>query len=544
MHHCLYFYPLMKSKLFRLSYPTWLHAENLFFASVLVLAAGLPTSNSLMSWGQFGMAAAWLWDTNWKNKLSRLKEHLPLLLFASIYLIYLFGMIHTSDWQEGLRQLRIKLPILIIPIMATSFPILPSSRWNQLLHVLLGAILLTAIYGLFKHTGLIDNPNFEFRKLSPFISNIRFATLLVFGIFTCLYLFSKEGSSYRILPNTLYLILAIMFVTYLLLLKSLTGIYILFFTGITTGFVLSIKKSNKYFSYSLLFMCILIVWGGVRIWKFEYDRYHIKEKIDFSHLPPSTPKGSIYKHDTLSQITENGYYVWLYISYHELRKTWNERSQIPFDGITQKGYPIKETLIHFLSSKGLKKDEEGVKKLTNSEIKAIESGINNVIFMNKYSIGSRIYEIIRELDHYRITGDATGKSSALRLELWRHAWMKIKQQPLIGYGTGDLTNELTHAYIRTQTPLHPAYWYHPHNQYLSTALSTGIPSVFLLILLIINPLFLKRKIIIPLFWLSVLIVLLAMIDEDTLTTQAGATQVAFLYVFMYLSPGLLQNHES
>ncbi|MCZ2444431.1 MAG: O-antigen ligase family protein [Flavobacteriales bacterium] len=521
----------------------WFNSGCLFFLSALVLAAGLPSSNSLMSWGTFGMAGAWVWAGDWQGKWQRLKQSKHLLLFSSLYLIFVLGMIHTDDTAEGLQALRIKLPILIIPLMVASMPKWGSEKWTLLMHVLLGSVMLIGIWGLIQQFGLFNIGGYDFRKFSPFISNIRFSTLLVFGIFLSWYLYANAKTIKLLLPKHVYLLIILIFITFIVLIKSITGLYILGFIAFITGIYYSIKKSNKYVTYSMLLIFVLLIWGGLRLVKFEYERYYVREKVDYTNLLLSTTQGSIYKHNTLSEDTENGYYVWLNVCYYELKTEWSKRSQIPFNGLTKMNYPVRETLIHFMTSKGLRKDADGMKKLSDKDIQSVESGINNVIYQRRFALGTRIYEIIRELDHYKKTGDATGKSSALRIELWRHAWIKIRQSPFWGYGTGDLTNELTDAYIHSKTPLHPAYWYHPHNQYLSTALATGIPSVFILLFLILNPLILKNRNRHPLFMLSLLIILLSMLDEDTLTTQAGATQVAFLYVFTYLSPAIKKLHE-
>ena len=43
-----------------------------------------------------------------------------------------------------------------------------------------------------------------------------------------------------------------------------------------------------------------------------------------------------------------------------------------------------------MTSKGLKKDAEGLSKLNDEDIRNIEKGIPNYLFANKYSVGNRV----------------------------------------------------------------------------------------------------------------------------------------------------------
>jgi hypothetical protein len=113
-------------------------------------------------------------------------------------------------------------------------------------------------------------------------------------------------------------------------------------------------------------------------------------QIDFNQLEKHTALGNNYKHDTLSLGVEDGKYVGLYLSTNELRTAWNKRSSFDFDGNDQNEQLIKYTIIRFMTSKDYRKDAEGVNKLTDKEIKAIERGIANINYIQSPNLKTRI----------------------------------------------------------------------------------------------------------------------------------------------------------
>ncbi len=484
-----------------------------------------------MSWGQFGMAAAWFLYGNWRLKAKRLFNNPATWSLPAIFLLFLVGMIYTNDVDEGWHTLKILLPLFIVPVMMSSMPSLTIVQKSWIIHTLLGALWVCMGIGLMLYFTGPEGAMNDFRKLSPFISNVRFATLLVIGLFICVFLHSAKGASYRWMPAWIYLIVALGMLIYLLLLKSLTGLLVLSVLSLTNLLYFLFSKRSSYAIFSLMIILSLSITGILKLIIHEYNRYHVV-KDNFTNLPLSTRYGSIYKHDTTRWEKENGYHVWINISWYELKRAWNKRSSIDFDGITRNGFLIRETLIHFLASKGLRKDADGVNSLTENEVKAIEHGIGNVNFMNRFSIRSRIYEIFKELDYYRRTGDASGKSLSARLEIWKHCIINISYYPWTGVGTGDVLNTMYKSYADSHTLLHPVYWMNPHNQYLYTALALGIPATILFVILLIYPVFLHQGYLFINYWG---VIMLAMLDEDTLNTQAGVTQVALLFTFFLLS---------
>ena len=195
--------------------------------------------------------------------------------------------------------------------------------------------------------------------------------------------------------------------------------------------------------------------------------------VDTSTLDKFTSKGNPYVHDTLDTQLENGNYIWMYQCKKELEEEWNTKSNIKYKGLDKKGQEIEYTLIRFLTSKGLRKDAEGLNKLTVDEIKAIENGIANVYEINNFNVISRLNRIYWEIDDYQRGGNPSGHSVVQRLEYWSAAIYIIKKNFFFGVGTGDVMINMNKAYDMVGSKLDPNYRKRPHNQFLSVFIGFG-----------------------------------------------------------------------
>ena len=88
----------------------------IFFSISFVI--GLSTGEIIMSVATISLVVNWILEGGFKQKLNLAKEqkYIPYLLVFS-YLSLVFWMFNSSDWSYGLRDLKIKLPILFFPLV-------------------------------------------------------------------------------------------------------------------------------------------------------------------------------------------------------------------------------------------------------------------------------------------------------------------------------------------------------------------------------------------------------------------------------------------
>ncbi len=529
------------------------HKKQAYLIILGLMMASLPLSRYFMSVSQFLLLALWLFygmdfsiilqeeksrrfqatmyqiGQSAARQFKKFLRNKPAVLFASLYLMHVIGVLYSSDLQFALKDLRIKLPLLSLPVLFSALPPLRRKEVYHLLGIHALAVLggtLSSIF-LFFYTG-----NTEFRDLFPYFSHIRFSLNAVLAVFNLAYLigytryFSKK---YRIAAGGL----AVWIILFLFIFKSFTGIIaFLIVTGIVLIVMILRTRRNL---IRIPFLLLLIAIPAFLTWNFiqSYRGYTVAPKPDFEKLDKKTARGNPYTHDTLLYKIESGSYVGLYINRKELKKAWNKRSSIDFDSLDNKNQPIKHTLVRYLNSVELRKDAAGVQALTKQDIRNIENGIANKSYTRLLSVRSRFDKIIMGYLNYQRKNDPSGSSIMQRFEYWKASVSLIERNPVIGVGTGDVKTEFKKQYDRMNSKLPKNQRRRAHNQFLAITVGFGFIGLAWFLIAFFYPPYLKKGYSLFLFNIHLFIVILSMLYEDTLEPQPGVTFVAFFYA-MYL----------
>jgi O-antigen ligase len=188
------------------------------------------------------------------------------------------------------------------------------------------------------------------------------------------------------------------------------------------------------------------------------------------------------------------------------------------------------TLIRFLASKGLKKDADGVRALSDEEVQWIEAGVPTILEKNHRGLRRRLDVIQFEVWNARDGGNPSGHSLMQRFAFLDAARHIYQQHPVLGIGIGDLPSSYDEAYRALDSPLDEAFRLRAHNQYV-TFLVAGGPLNLILWLVLLGAL-------VPLnarrahhptsaAVLFLVVIALSCLTEDTLETQAGVTFAGF-----------------
>jgi len=525
----------MKNIIQRLSFTH----NDLYYYCLVFLAVSLPLSIFTTTLAEIFLFANWILEGDLRKKFNILKVRKAVILVISIYLIHLLGMIYTTDLEYGLHDLRIKLPILVLPlIIATSSPIKEKGVRNIMLLFSLAVLASTMISGAIFFE-LTDKQILDYREISIFISHIRLSLMVNLSIFSLLYFVFHK--SHEIAPDWKFSILLIIvilwFIVFLFILRSITGLTIL----VITGFILGWKYSGKITDTTPRFITrVFLITVPLIIATYlshTVDKYFQRDEIDQNTIERYTLNGNPYNHDFNNKAAENGHYVYLYICEKELREEWNKISKYSFDGEDKKGQVLKYTLIRYMTSLDLRKDAEGISKLTQKDIEAIENGMTNHIFLNRFSIYPRIYEIIWELDSYFLGDNPSGHSVAQRIFYLKAAGEMVSEHPILGVGTGDLKSEYDSFYKDSGSIISDKWRYRAHNQYVTFIITFGFVGFILIISAFILPVFLEKKWGDYLFICFVLIGFISMLNEDTLETQTGVSFFMFFYSLLLFGRG-------
>lgn len=519
-----------------------------YLLGLLMVAVGLTLSPFLMGMSQFWLVLVWLVDASlpplkggqggFKDKFSRFCNNKAAVLLVAFFLMHLVGLLYTADFQYAMKDLRVKLPILVMPFVLSSMPPLDRKRFD---FVMLVYVLSVFVATLFSFSTYLKHDYEDVREISHFISHIRFCLNIVFCMAIIGYYLVKsrrvvepvETPVLKRLNRFLQCFLLLWFVYQIYIFESLSG-YVIFAAVVVVSAVYAFLRWKKGRGWRIAVgvsaLAVLLVASVVL--KRQIKPLLKVESVDFSTLEQKTAQGNDYWHDTIYNPVEDGKFVGLYYCKKEMQEAWSERSNLPFEGTTTNGENLEATLARYLTSKDLRKDAQGVMALTDEDIRNIEQGVANYNNWKHPGLQARLSSTLFEYNLYRRFNNPNGGSLAQRIEFTRASFHIIGQHPWFGVGTGDVPQAFSQAYDEIQSPLKEEFRFRAHNQYLAIAVAFGLVGLAFFLFVLLFPWLSSRRNHTYLYLVFLCIMLLSMFPEDTLETQAGASLFAFFEAFL------------
>lgn len=498
----------------------------IFFFGVILTAFSMPLWNLGMSLGQFTMAGGWLLAGNLKSRLQFAIKQTIFWLFVGLFLMHVLGLWNTSDFKYAMKDIIVKLPLLLMPLLIAAGPQLTVKQVRILFHFLFFGVLVSTITGWATYQGWTEKEVHDFRDLSVFISHIRLSLLIDVCIVMGFY-FAKEANS--IIERLGYGILILWCFYFLILLQSITGLLLLAILFTLTIVYFGIKNKNNGVKMATTVFLLMILFAG---WK-SYDTIFVQSIQSYEEEANSklkfTTRGNVYQNDWSRQDVEEGRLVWRQYSECEMDTAWMARSSQSIWDLDQQGHMQLVTLMRYLTFKNLTKDAVGIQQLSEEDVLLIERGFpTSEAVEGRSSIQYRLKELASEYRNYHFNNDANGHSLAQRLEYWKASKNIIQKYPLTGVGTGDVPDAFKDMYKQMNSNLAKEWRLRAHNQYLSFGVAFGWPGLlfFIFVLLFSVRIAFQQQNYVYLAFL--LIAIGSFFNEDTLETQAGVTFFAFL----------------
>lgn len=519
--------------------------KHLYWTGLSLMIISIPIFNVGMS-----IAAIWLaflaiiyfitatfFDLNIKFSLRKPFKNPSFLFPAGLYILHVFGLLYSNDYAYGIRDLRIKLPLLILPLVLTYLPKIEKKVFEKLLWLFVFSVLFSVVTSLFVYWGFVTKEYNDVRditvKFITRISHIRLSLSIVFAL-AILYYFS-EKATWKI--RLFAILICIPLLYFIMVVQSMTGVILILVLGLIFLLRKAFQSKNNLVKYSYLSgIGVVFVFIGYFSYTTVVDYYRIDD--DLTNLPSNSALGNPYLHNLNNHTIENNHYVWINIAKDELREAWNKKSSLDFDGRDNKNQELYMTLIRYMTSKGLAKDAQGIDQLSNQDFKQIENGIANASWKEMSPIKRRLEAIIFEFDNYLTGGNPSGNSVTQRLEFWKAGWHIFLKNPVFGCGTGDINDALATEYDLMDSPLDSDHRLHCHNQYLTMAATFGIIGLIVFIGMVFHGMFKRENRNNFLYLTFIAISALSFITEDTLETQAGISFYSFFIVFLLLQKNL------
>ena len=519
-----------------------------YLLGLMMMAVGLTLSPFLMGMANFWLVLVWLVEAliparhcgldlqspkgrGFKSKFSRFWHNKAAVLLVAFYLMHVVGLLWTTDFQYAMKDLRVKLPILVLPLILSGMEPLDRKRFHL---VMLVYVLSTFVATVFSSISYWRHDYEDIREISHFISHIRFCLNIVFCIAIIGWYLVKSKVSVN---RFLLFFLLLWFIYQIYIFESLSGYVILAAVAVVTLVCALLRwRKGKVWAVAIGVLAVMAVLSGVVVLQQAVKPLLNVEPVDFSTLERETALGNTYWHDTVYNPVEDGKFVGLYYCKTEMQEAWSERSTMPFEGTTTNGENLEATLARYLTSKDLRKDAEGVKALTDEDIRNIEQGVANYNNWKHPGLRARLSSTLFEYNLYRRFNNPNGGSLSQRIEFTRASFHLIGQHPWFGVGTGDVPQAFSRAYDELQSPLNEEHRFRAHNQYLAIAVAFGLVGLAFFLFVLLYPWCASRKRRTYLYTVFIVIMTLSMLAEDTLETQAGASLFAFfeaLLLFAY-----------
>ena len=491
-----------------------------FFISCL--AASISLGKVPMSLSLIGLTLNWLFELGFHSKWEKIKDqrYLP-IIFSGLFLIELFLLLVSKETIIGLNVLRIKLPLLLLPLIIGSCTSFSKREWRIIITTFFIGILVSTTWVYLVSLEILPTKKSSgtIRDASIFMSHIRYSILLSFSSVLILCLAFKN-----LINKVLALVFFLCLFFLIFKLATITAILGLSFALLFLLVALLFFSQNKFKKAYIIGFLTLFFLVGIYTSAIFNDFYHIKNKE--RSLQTHSIGGEKYQHDFQDNTTENGYYLWENIAQKELERVWNRKSKISFNSKDKKNQPIKASLYRFLTSKGLNKDSVGLNKLTQSEIQKIENGETSSVRHNNFE--KRITSLLYQQESRKKNSDANNQTINQRLVFWKAGLDIFLNQPIFGYGPGGAKTEYKKYYKNQNTSLIKSNQLLAHNQFITQAINLGALGTILWLFVLAYS-FLKVEKEIFIFLVPYLILMFfAFMSDDMLEVQAGATIFSFI----------------
>jgi hypothetical protein len=501
----------------------------IFLFGICTLGGGMLLGTVSTSIPQFILLGNWLLEGKFKEKWSDIKPNQIFWVLSAVFFMHVLGMIHSTDIEFGLKDLRIKIPLLLLPLIFFTTKPLQKKELELLLWLFIAGITLSlfwCVYYSFTHV-LPD-----IRKASRFISHIRLSLFICLGISVLtFFMITKHDLKIRLAAFALIFF----FLWFMIKFGLVTGLLMLGFLVFLFLLYLVVKQELKVkiigLSVVLIGLIIVLFYIG-KEWK---AATYIDPGPD-NTIKQKSLSGRPYFEVKENWQVENGYYVAYNIQYEELYKQWPALSEMEIHGNDKKGNPLIWTLLRYMSSKGLTKDSAGLKQLSKEDVRNVESGLTNYKYEEISALSKRLRDFITEYQSYRHGANPSGNTMLMRFEFWKAAVYIIQRNPLFGVGTGDAPRAFEKAYYRTDTKLSREWRLRSHNQFLAITVSFGFAGLMVFLFSIFYPLKVLREKLHPIYFVFIAIALVSFVTEDTLESQAGVSFYAYFNtLFLWLA---------
>ncbi len=256
MNRMLYVYKSMLNKLQN----DWRRHIIFLFAGLMLASLFLPRAFLTISVSGFVVMS--LADRNFFQYIRRFLSSPLLWGMSLLFLIPLLTGLWSDDTEKWLEMVRIKLPLLVLPLAFAGAVNLSARQWEGLAILFVLLVIAGTIWSVFYYVQEMHTVNEGYLKAKAMLTplkndRIRFSWLVAVAVLTSGWLVYQKIETKKAAAISLFVI-AIWLAIYLHLLAVRTGLFSFYLAMILAAFWLIIKKVKWQYGLMLLFFVFLL----------------------------------------------------------------------------------------------------------------------------------------------------------------------------------------------------------------------------------------------------------------------------------------------
>lgn len=226
-----------------------------FICGVIIGVFFSPAINSICN---AALVLTWIIEGDYKSKWAKLKSSKAFWALVSVFILHIFGLIYTEDFTYAFKDLKIKLPILLLPIVFASSINLNEHQFKRILEILILTAFVSSLYAFYIYIVHYGKDMKELREISSIISHIRLSLLNAIASFAAFYLvFTNRNKLFSFFYFSILLIGIWLFI-FNGLLGARMGIIVYFVMAALFAFYLIFKLRRLWLSVSLILAVIAL----------------------------------------------------------------------------------------------------------------------------------------------------------------------------------------------------------------------------------------------------------------------------------------------
>jgi len=226
-----------------------------FICGVIIGVFFSPAINSISN---AALILTWLIEGKFQEKWSTLKKSKSFWALLSVFAIHIIGLLYTENFEYALKDLKIKLPILLLPIVFASSISLSKKQFERILEILILTAFVSSLYAFYIYIRFYGNEIKELREISTIISHIRLSLMNAIASFAAFYLIFTKKENLISIRNILLLSIGIWLFIFNGILGARMGILIYFVMAALFAFFLIYTLRKWWLTISLILAVIAL----------------------------------------------------------------------------------------------------------------------------------------------------------------------------------------------------------------------------------------------------------------------------------------------